>query len=98
MNATLSKLEDATYVIEGTLGFNTVSDIAAQADKLIDFNQNAIIDCYKLDHCDSAGMALFIQWYRKAISNGVNFLLKNITTQMRHLIQLMNLNHFFLVK
>lgn len=92
MNADFLRCSDSTYAIAGDLCFHTVSFISSKASKLISLQQEVVFDFEKLKHCDSAGIALLIQWKKLARQHNSQLKFINVTSQMQNLINLMGLN------
>ncbi len=92
MQADIIKLEDSKYAFQGDLSFNTVATITKKASKLLAFAKEVTLDFEKLKHCDSAGIALIVQWKKLANYNGSQLKFVNVTPQMQNLIDLMGLS------
>ena len=93
--ANLFKNSDSSFSLKGRLGFSSIKQIASAAKSLLNFKSDITIDCAMLEHCDSAGIALLVNWQKAAKLNGVKILFVNFTQQMQHLIALMGLESVF---
>lgn len=101
MDGDIVKLSDSTFSLEGCLGFATIEKIRKKAKQFFQtdkFSQQKIqFDCSKLQHCDSAGIALIIEWKKSSLRKGIKMGFINMTTQMKNLMKLMELSTIFSV-
>jgi anti-anti-sigma factor len=91
----ISKTSDSSFALSGKLEFASVRQAEKTAKSLFNFQQDFTIDCTELKHCDSAGIALLVNWTKFAKLNEVKILFINFTRQMQQLINLMNLEGIF---
>lgn len=90
------KLSDSVFGLQGDLVFNTVNSLSNKAEEMIYSATKAMtIDCSKVTLCDSAGIALLVQWYKEAKKRGLEINFSLITKQMHQLIHLMSLESTF---
>ncbi len=95
-NIHLSYEKDAYYALSGQLGFNTIATLLACSDCLFKHSsqgQVIIVDCSKLSHIDSAGIALFLEWKRKAQKAKQNIQFKNLPKQAKAIIKAAHLGN-----
>lgn len=99
MKADIIKLSDSTFSLEGNLGFATVGAINKKAKQLFApeclTKPELVFDCSNLEHCDSAGIALIIEWQKLSERRGIKMRFSHITSQMQKLMNLMELTGFF---
>ena len=82
------------YQLQGNLVYDSVTELIHQ--DLTNTNAKTIkIDCSKLSHIDSAGIALFIHWQRHSEQNKKKLQLNNLPPQAISLITANKLADFF---
>lgn len=96
MAVDIIKNSDSSFALNGKLEFSSVRQAEKAAKPILDFRQDLTIDCTKLEHCDSAGIALLVNWSKSAKLNNTRILFVNFTQQMHQLIRLMGLEGLFL--
>lgn len=102
MDADIVKLSESTFSLEGCLGFATVDTIRKKAKQLFQADgfseKKMLFDCHNLQYCDSAGIALIIEWKKLSLRKGIAMGFINITTQMKNLMKLMELSTVFSIE
>ncbi len=83
--------------INGHLTIETVNDIWQQGCEKIRQSAGSpmIVDLSKVSHCDSAGVAMIIDWLRVAKKNNKQLILKNLPEQMRAIVEVSGLSKLF---
>lgn len=92
---TLSHEKDTCYSLSGKLGFDTISILLKCSDCLFEDTpqgQVIIIDCTELNHIDSAGIALFLEWKRKALKGKQEIQFKGLPHQAKAIIRAAHLS------
>ena len=86
---------ESGYALQGSLNYDSVSDLIHQRLALADFESNHVdINCQQLDRIDSAGIALFIQWQRECESNNKTLRFLNLSLQVTSLLKANQLDGF----
>ncbi|OOG26485.1 anti-anti-sigma factor [Thioalkalivibrio denitrificans] len=93
MSATPSiRQADGNLQVAGRLGFATVADLWAQALPLFRDGSGAYeLDVSGVEHVDSAGVALLVEWMRLARERGAGFSIVGAPQAMKDLIRLADL-------
>ncbi|AFJ02790.1 putative NTP binding protein (contains STAS domain) [Methylophaga frappieri] len=78
-------LDDATQrlIVSDVLTFETVAQNLAQSEPLIAELTTINVDLENVEHSDSAGLALLIQWLRMAKQQDKAIYFSNLPTQMQ---------------
>jgi phospholipid transport system transporter-binding protein len=58
--------EAGRWRLRGDLSFDSIPDLLRQAQGRLDFSQSLHIDLGQIDHADSAGLALMLEWLEQA--------------------------------
>jgi len=93
MRAKLDKISETEFSLSGDLTFITTTLLYKQSCE--QFNQKAdqlIIDLKAVEHSDSAGLALIVEWYRVAKMNNQSLKVLNMPKQMSDLAELSSVN------
>ena len=93
--ATLTQAGDNQFAVSGSLNFATVSQLLIQSKSLF-ANAAAIdIDLSAVQHADSAGLALLLEWlrYGKQVNKVVHF--HGLPTQLRTLASISEVESLF---
>ena len=77
----------ATKTVSGMLTFDTVSALYKTADSWFAGEGEMIIDLAQVSRADSAGLALMVEWLRRAQAAGRRLRFANIPEQMQTLIR-----------
>ena len=94
-NISLSHEKDGDYSLSGKLSFDTISSLLDCSDRLFNNTpqgQMITIDCAKLNHIDSAGIALFLEWKRKARHRKQEIQFKSLPKQAKAIIKAAHLD------
>jgi phospholipid transport system transporter-binding protein len=85
-NHTTARLEQqgpGRYVLSGDLNFHTVPDVWQQGKALFGQGTSVAVDLSGVGHCNSAGLALLIEWMRNAQTGNQSISFQNLPPQMR---------------
>ena len=72
MSTRITSVSPGIYEVEGDLTFSTVSQLQLP-EQLLTSNTQSNIVLNKVQHIDSAGLALLIDWTRQTLNNPVIF-------------------------
>ena len=78
----LSRLDDGVYRLAGALVFETVSDVLARSAALFESEVDIEIDLGAVVRADSAGLALLVEWLRRAKKQQHKVVFRNMPEQM----------------
>ena len=79
---TIEKTQQNNYLIAGELSFATVSKALSESSHLFNVESEMIVDLINVNHVDSAGIALLIEWLRMAKNKSKTLEYRNISEQM----------------
>lgn len=82
----------ANLVVSGTLDFNSVTDLFAKGQSLMDVDHNYQVDLANTTRCDSSGLVLLVSWLRFAKQKGVSLTFINVPNQLFALAQVSGLH------
>lgn len=91
MPASLTMMDDDTFVIQGDLDFQSVATLWDSAVKLSADHNQLKVDLNQVQRSDSSGVALLVEWLRLAQKNQQEILFMNTPEQMRAIIQVAEL-------
>jgi phospholipid transport system transporter-binding protein len=80
--AQLETVEQGRYRVNGELSFGTVGALLEQSRKTFDAASSLDIDLSGVNHSDSAGLALLIEWLRLAKRSGKKLNYSNLPPQL----------------
>ncbi len=84
---------DGVLAVSGALTFDTVPDVFQQSlDWVQKANGRLTIDLKEVQRADSAGLALLVEWLRRARAKGAEVAFINVPEQVRSLIRVNGLN------
>ncbi|QSA98712.1 lipid asymmetry maintenance protein MlaB [Methylococcus sp. EFPC2] len=67
----LQEIEPGRFVLQGELGFASVADALKKSARLFSGSSRAVFDLSGIVRVDSAGLALLLEWQRRAREAGV---------------------------
>jgi len=77
--------------LNGSLNFYTVPALEKSLDKLLKKNQAITVDLSGISRSDSAGLALMIEWLKRATHANIELTLLNLPAQMQNITRVSNL-------
>ncbi|MDT8406951.1 MAG: STAS domain-containing protein [Methylococcales bacterium] len=80
------------YTVDGDLTFATINAQTAEQLQGLGKQARVIIDLAQVDNADSAGLALLIEWQKKARYQQTELQFKNIPPQLKKLAALSGFN------
>lgn len=82
------------YTLKGVLSFQSVPEVLAQhGDLFREPGQQVTIDLHQVQHADSAGVALLVEWMNLARQSQGELTLTNIPAQMFAITRVSGLDH-----
>jgi anti-anti-sigma factor len=90
--------DEAYFSLTGCLVFDSIAQIFKQYDILLKYSKTLhciIIDCSQLEHIDSAGIALLLDWKQQLTCQQKQLRLQALSKQALALMQALNLQGFF---
>ncbi len=97
--AKLIKHGETEFILNGDLNFTTVPEIHAENLSVFEnVNKHLTISLQGVQHVDSSGLALIVEWYRMAKNNNQQITILNMPTQMRDLARLSSIDELFNLK
>lgn len=78
----LEKIAEGQYQLSGNLTFQTVPEVFRKGDSLFAKPGQLSVDLQGVARTDSAGLALLIDWLRRAKQSNSSLTLQNIPQQM----------------
>ena len=92
MAVTLEPRGDGRFALQGELNLATVGDLLEESGRLFKHQPPDWIDLAGVSHCDSAGVALLVEWLRRARADGRHLQFTNPTSQMLEIIKVTDLD------
>jgi phospholipid transport system transporter-binding protein len=89
----ITQQADGSYLLSGALTFQTVPSLCEQSASLFQGKEDVLVDLSGVEHTDSAGLALLIEWLRLARLNGQGLLMRNIPKQMMAIAEVSDLEN-----
>jgi len=94
--ATLKRLNETDFILSGDLNFTTTATIYDENLSIFEKTQHCLnISLEGVQHVDSSGLALIVEWYRMAKINNQQLTISNMPTQMRDLAKLSSIDELF---
>ena len=79
----LADLGDGRYALRGDVSFRTAESILRASNGLFKGKANLELDLADVSQTDSAGLALLLEWMRKAAAAGGDIRFSNIPEKMQ---------------
>ncbi len=83
--AEIEQLANGEFKISGTLDFSTVPSILLKSQSLFASTDSIKIDFSAVEHSNSAGLALLIEWMRSAKTNDKQIIFQHLPVQMQEI-------------
>lgn len=83
----LIDLGDGRYELSGVASFATAQQILRASQKLFAGQSNIEVDLSGIQHTDSAGLALLLEWMRASNQAGAGIVFKEIPEKIRAIAQ-----------
>lgn len=88
--ATITETGKGTFLVTGDLVFSTVGALLDQAAPMFAARPEAIVDLASVDHCDSAGLVLLLDWVANAAHAGKSIRFVNLPEDLIGIARLSN--------
>ena len=89
--AILSSESAGSYAIKGEMSFASVEQLLADSLPLFADDSGLLFDLSHVEHADSAGVALLVEWLRISKQRQVQLQFRNIPSQMLAIIEVSDL-------
>jgi phospholipid transport system transporter-binding protein len=90
-----TRIEDqggGRFLLHGVLNFETIPAVLAASNGLFTNATVCDIDFADVTHSNSAGLALLVEWMRRAARNGIRIRFLNIPEQMMNIARVSSLD------
>ena len=88
--ANISVGGDGLFLLSGDLLFSTVGGLLEQAAPMLAKTQDAVVDLSAVRNCDSAGLALLLEWVMVAKRSGTGIRYRNLPQALIGIARLSN--------
>jgi len=88
----LEQQSPGAWRISGVLNFASVPDLSERGGALFDGQSEVQIDLSQVQHADSAGVALLVEWMGEARRRAVNIRYLNVPAQMLAIVRVTSLD------
>ncbi|OGT21205.1 MAG: hypothetical protein A3C55_05225 [Gammaproteobacteria bacterium RIFCSPHIGHO2_02_FULL_42_13] len=89
------ELTDKGFHLEGPLTFQHVRDIWNESQESFDQFETLEVDLADVSHCDSAALALLIEWKRLAIQQNQSIVFQNLPVQLIKMAKMSGVERIF---
>ncbi len=86
----ISAAEEACLQVSGELVFATAPQLLGEGESLFQGQRELIIDLGGVQRCDSAGLALLLEWLERGRSRGLSIRYRNIPESLMRIARLSN--------
>jgi phospholipid transport system transporter-binding protein len=76
--ATLTVSGDGRFALAGELGYGTVTRLLAAGEQAFAPHRSVVVDMAGVTRCDSAAVALLLEWVRGARARGATLAFRNL--------------------
>lgn len=91
----IRQLQPGEYALTGPLTFESVPLLWQEELRLVGQQPRVILDLSGITRTDSAGLALMIEWMRKARQQNGRILFRNVPMQLRAIAGATGVGHLF---
>ncbi|MBE6301622.1 MAG: STAS domain-containing protein [Parabacteroides distasonis] len=82
-------LEETIVSVEGRVDTITAPDLEKQVEPIWEDNGKTIVfDCEKLEYVSSSGLRVILSTHKKLTAKGGKFILRNLTSEVRSVMDL----------
>ncbi len=93
MNHPQLRIVNDVLHVNGKLDFDTVADLSQRGNEYIrEASSSLTIDLQNIDSCNSAGLAVLLEWLRTAQQQQCQIIFKNPSTQLTAIAQVCGLS------
>ncbi|MDH3688046.1 MAG: STAS domain-containing protein [Gammaproteobacteria bacterium] len=89
----LEECADGTTVLTGDLNSSTVSALYSSSQPVFRTDSDMVIDLKTANDVDSAGVALLVEWVRRARARNCRLRFRAMSTQLEDLIRVYGVDH-----
>lgn len=89
--SSLEVVSEGCVKLHGELTFNTIMSLLIQAEQVLQAYSPTTFDLSAVTQSDSAGLALLVEWLRKARQKGQTIIFKNIPAQLASIMKVCDL-------
>jgi len=92
--AQLKKVSQGHYLLKGVLNFKSVPELwdKNKTSLFSEHSKMLAIDCSQLEHSDSSGLALLLEWYRTAQEKNIDIVFYKLPQQMYDIARISGLD------
>ena len=87
-SAQITPGEKGEFLVSGIMDFETIPDLLKQSQALFNTNGDITVDFRQVEHSNSAGLALIIEWIRLAQTKKLSFHLVNLPSQLQEIARI----------
>lgn len=87
----ITVLGDGRFALSGDLGFSSVMGLLRQSDPLFATCSEVVLDLSQVERADSAGLALLVEWLRRARRRGQRFRVLTLPQALADIAQVSNI-------
>ena len=80
-------LEETIVSVEGRVDTITAQDLEKQIDSIW-YDKVVVFDCEKLEYVSSSGLRVILSTHKKLTAKGGKFILRNLTSEVRSVMDL----------
>jgi phospholipid transport system transporter-binding protein len=95
LDAKLVQQSPGRYAVQGDMSFATVSDLLEHGRSLFNGGTEIEVDLSGVNHADSAGLALLIEWLRNAKSRDIKIKYLSMPLQLTALAEISEIKDLF---
>ena len=90
--AAIRVTESGTFLVSGDLTFATVAPLLEEGSRLLAGITGPVIDLREVTHCDSAGLALLLEWLDRGQAKGAQIRFRHLPESLLRIARLSNLD------
>ena len=91
-SAELKRAGDGRLTLSGALDFDTVATLRPLLRRYLRPGEKISVNLKRVGHCNSAGLALLLQWVEDAQQQGSSIRFRNLPHSLTEIADLYNLN------
>lgn len=97
IDASIEAIGGGRFRVHGALTFATVRQVLRAAEQHFDGNAQLQIDLSGVDNADSAGLALLVEWYRRAALKSGTIRFVGAPEQLRALAKISEIDQLLML-
>jgi len=91
-HANIRVTERGTFLVSGDLTFATAALLLDEGERLLAGIKGSVIDLREVTHCDSAGLALLLEWLDRGQAQGAHIRFRHLPESLLRIARLSNLD------